>query len=211
MPQVRRSLVAGNRARAVTAALAAALLVGACGAAAAPSPSPSPSPTPSPTPSPSPTASPTPTPTPNPSPSAAADPAIGLTIDPPYELTEFDAATSAAMQSQMQAGMGAMASLVSVGVRQVWKAGVPEGAVVVMSFPTGLLNDAAYQGAVAGVGSSMGVTFETRTISGVEASVGSSATAGIGVFRTGDHLVMVITPPGDAVVPISTALISANS
>ncbi len=203
----RRSLGAGNPARTVTAAFAVAMLVGACGAAATPSPSP----TANPTPSPSPTANPTPTLMPILSPSAAADPATGLTIDPPYELTEFDAATSAAMQSQMQAGMGALASIVSVGVRQVSKAGVPEGAVVVMSFPTGVLNDAAYQGAVAGVGASMGVTFETTTISGVEESVGSSAIAGLGIFRTGDHLVIVITPPGDAVVPISTALISASS
>ena len=48
------------------------------------------------------------------------------------------------------------------------------GYVFVIGFPAGLLSETAYQAMLTGMQSSMGVTFTTETISGVDVATGTS-------------------------------------
>ena len=134
---------------------------------------------------PEPTAAPTVAAAPTPSASTAAaasasaqpDPAIGLKIAAPYKLTALDPALEAAFGSQFTQSAGAFGSLVGVGGRTITKDGKLAGYVFVIGFPPGMLSEATYQRDAQGMESSMGATFTTETISGVDVSTGTSATA----------------------------------
>jgi hypothetical protein len=140
---------------------------------------------------------------------AAGDPAEGLTIGAPYTLTALPAAMQQTMEQQMAASLSAFGSAIKVGFRQV-AGGSGFSILMVMGFPTGTLNDAAYQAALGGMGSSMTTTFTKSTIEGVEVSSGKASTGGITVFHIGDHMIMVISSTESETVPIATALIKAN-
>ena len=58
--------------------------------------------------------------------------------------------------------------------------------------------------------SSMGVTFKTQTISGVDVATGASATANIGVMQNGDHVILTLTPTAAELPGIAKAIIDAN-
>ncbi len=107
--------------------------------------------------------------------SAQPDPAIGLKIDSPYELTPLDPALEAVFQQQFTQGAGAFGSLVGVGGRTVTKDSKLVGYIFVIGFPAAMLSETAYQAMITGMQSSMGVTFTTQTISGVDVSTGTSA------------------------------------
>jgi len=141
---------------------------------------------------------------------AAVDPAIGLNIGTPYTLVALPAAAEQALQGQMAAGLGAFGSAVQVGFRQV-SGGAGSTILMVIAFPTGSLNDIAYQAAVAGMASSLHATFTPSTINGVQVSTGTTATGGVAIFHVGDHLLVVISQTATEAVPVATALISANS
>jgi hypothetical protein len=192
--------------------LIAAFVVAACSPAASPSPSPTAVPTP--TVAPTPTAAPTPSPAaaPSASPSTAIkDPMVDMAIAAPYQLVALDAVAEAALRQQITGSLGALGGIFDIGLRQVTANGTLAGFVMVMGFPSGILTDAAYAGALGGLGSSLGVTFKTSDVSGVTVSSATNATAGYAAYHDGDNLVLVITPPGggepDA---IAKALIAAN-
>ena len=74
------------------------------------------------------------------------------------------------------------------------------------------LNDAAYQGALGGMGASLGGgTFTTTTVDGVAVSTTKASTGGIAVFHAGDHMIMVISDNEANTLPLATALIHANN
>jgi hypothetical protein len=215
---------AAVRASRLLAVVMVGFLVAACSpATVAPSPSASPPPgaalslTPSPTPSPSDTPAPTPSPSENPSvaPSAstaaAPDPAEGLAIAPPFTLASLDPVVDAAFRRQFTASAGGAAGLVDVGGRNALKSGALAGVIFVIAFPTGLMTDAAYQTLLTGLQTSMKATLTATTISGTKVSSGATPTGGLGVFRVGDHVILVLTPASTDVTPVATALITANS
>ena len=142
--------------------------------------------------------------------SAAPDPAVGLKIAAPYALTPLDPALEALFKDQFTQGAGAFGSLVGVGGRTVTQDGKLVGYVFVIGFPTGMLNAAAYKAMVTGMQSSMDATFSTETISGVDVSIGSSATANIAVFQDGDHVILALAPTAAEVPKVSKAIIDAN-
>ena len=194
--------------------LIAAFVVAACSPAAAPTPSQTAEPTPTvaPTPSLAPTASPSVEPSVAPSASTAfKDPTIDLKIAAPYQLVALDPVAEAALRQQITGSLGAMSGLFDIGVRQVTANGNPQGFVMAMGFPAGILSDTTYKSAVGGLEASLGVTFKTSDVSGVEVSSATSATAGYAAFKDGDDLMLVITPPraGDPDA-IAKALITAN-
>jgi hypothetical protein len=188
------------------------LLIAACSPAAsgAPSVSEAPAATPTSAPSPSPSPSPASSLSDAPSASAAADPALGLKIAAPYELVALDPALETSFRQQFAVSAGAFASLIGIGGREVTSSGALAGYVFVIAFPAGVLTDASYQAMLGGIASSSQLTFTTATISGVSFSSGTTATSGLGAFRVGDHVVMVVTPTATTLTPIATALISAN-
>jgi hypothetical protein len=212
MPSLRRFLALG----ATTAVLAASLV--ACGSSApATAPAASTVPvTPSPAASTAAASVPTATPAATPAPTTAAsgptaaDAAAGLKIDSPYTLTALPGALQQTLESQMAAGLGAFGSSVNVGFRQIDGGNAAGSILMVIAFPSGSLSATAYQAALAGMGSSMGATFETSTVDGVDVANGKAATGGLAVFHIGDHMLVVISPAAAESLPIATALIKAN-
>ena len=208
----------------VPAALLLGLLIAACsssptvtpgasanaGASASSPATPSPSPSAAPSATASATASPSSSVSPSSSAPTAPDPAAGLAIAAPYVLSTLDSALETRFRDQFGASAGAFASLIGIGGRQVNTNGALAGYVFVVGFPTGLLSDATYQGMLTGIERGSQVTFATTTISGVKVSSGSAATSGLGAFKSGDRVILLVTPTAGNVAPIATALISAN-
>jgi hypothetical protein len=137
------------------------------------------------------------------------DPAKDLAIGAPYSLTALPPALQTVFEQQMAAGLGGFGNAIQVGFRQV-TGGTGMSILMVIGFPTGFLNAAAYQAALSGMGTSMGATFSTTTVEGVDVSTGTQATGGVAVFHVGDHMLVVISPTPAETLPISTALIKAN-
>jgi hypothetical protein len=142
--------------------------------------------------------------------SAAPDPSVGLKIDAPYALAALDPALEALFRDQFTKGAGAFGSLIGVGGKTITQDGKLVGYVFVIGFPAGMLSDVAYKAMVTGMQSSMQVTFTTQTISGVDVSVGSSATANMAVFQDGDHVILALTPTPAELPKVAKALIDAN-
>jgi hypothetical protein len=110
----------------------------------------------------------------------------------------------------MAAGLGAFGDTVKVGFRQVGGGNAAGSILMVISFPSGSLSAPAYQAALAGMGSSMGATFTTSTVDGVDVSTGTASTGGVAVFHIADHMLVVISTSAAESLPIATALIGAN-
>jgi hypothetical protein len=193
------------------ALLGVAMIVSACGGASAtPSPTPSPTPTAAPTPTPSPTPSPTAAPTASPSASAAVDPAAGLAIADPYTIKELDAAAAETIQGAMEKGMGAFASVIQVGTREIQKAGTTVGYVLVIAFPAGTLTDETYKGFLAGIATTSTSTWKVVKVDNYSISTGTMSGISVGMFRAGDAVMLIMAPSAAEVVPIAKALIAAN-
>jgi hypothetical protein len=152
----------------------------------------------------------TPTPTTAASAPAAADPAAGLAIGAPYNLTPLPAALQQTLESQMATSLGAFGDAVKIGFRQIGGGNSAGSILMVIAFPSGSLSATAYQAALAGMGSSMGATFDTSTVDGVQVANGKASTGGVAVFHIGDHMLVVISPAAAESLPIATALIKAN-
>ena len=197
-----------------SAALIAAVIVAACSPAASPIPSPTTAPTPAPTVAPTVSAPPSPSAAAVASPSASApikDPTVDLKIAAPYELAALDPATEAAIRGQIAGSLGAFGGIFDIGVRQVTDNGQMVGFVMAMGFPTGVLTEGAYKGALAGLAASLGITFKTTDVNGTAVSSASNATAGYAAYQDGDNLMFVISPPtGAKPDAIAQALIAAN-
>lgn len=208
---MRIATILDRRRLGASIVLIMAVLVAACSPAA--SPIPSPSPTTAPTPTLAPTASAPPSASAAPSASVAIkDPTVDLKIGDPYALAPLDPATETAIRQQITGSLGSFGSIFDIGVRQVIDNGQQAGIVLVMGFPTGVLSETAYKGALAGLQSSLDVTLTPTDVGGTELSSGSNATAGYAAYHDGDNLVFVLVPPAGAKADaIGKALISANS
>ena len=73
------------------------------------------------------------------------------------------------------------------GGRTITKDGKLAGYVFVIGFPPGMLTEATYNAMVSGMQSSMGATFTTQTISGVDVSIGAAAAGTSALLHSGDH------------------------
>ena len=195
------------------ALLGLALFVGACGASATATPAPTPTATPTAeptaTPTPAPTATPTPEPTASPSPSPTVDPAAGLRMVDPYTINELDPAVKAAIQGPMEQSLGAFASVIYVGTREVEKAGTTVGYVMVILFPGGSLGNGGYKSVLAGITAS-GAKFKTVKVGGYQVSTGTSSGVSMALFRVEDAVLMILAPDKAELLPITKALIAAN-
>lgn len=214
MVQARRFRTAGRPRLLGATAIAAAVLLAACGGGASPaatlpaSVAPSPSAQASTAPSVEPSVAPTIAPSVAPS-GSTADAAAGVKIAAPYSLTALPVQLQMALEQQMAASLGGFGG-VTFGFRQIGGAS-GQGILMVIGFPAGSLNAAAYQGALAGMGSSMGTTFTTTTVDGIEVSTGTTASGAVGVFHVGDHLLVIIAENAADTKPIAEALIQANN
>ena len=185
----------GSRAPRGLAVILLGVLLAACSPGAA-SVAPSATAVATPEPTAAPTVAATVAPTPSASTAAAAsgsaqpDPAIGLKIDSPYELTALDPNVESAIGSQITQSAGALGSLFGFGGRTITKDGKVAGYVFVIGFPAGLLTEATYNVMVSGMQSSMGATFTTQTISGTDVSIGDGC-------HGNDRIAALRRPPRD--------------
>ena len=210
---MRIASILDRRRPGASIALVAAVIVAACSPAASPIPSPTTAPTPTVAPTASPPPSPSPTAVPSPSASAAIkDPTVDLKIAPPYSLAALDPLTEATIRQQLTTSLGAFGGIFDIGVRQVTDNGQQVAIVMAMGFPTGVLSEAAYKGALGGLESSLGLTFTETKVGDTTVSSASNATAGYAAYQAGDNLMFVISPPGGAKPDaVAKALITANS
>jgi hypothetical protein len=204
----------GSRAPRGLAVILLGVLLAACSPGAA-SVAPSATAVATPEPTAAPTVAATVAPTPSASTAAASgsaqpDPAIGLKIASPYELTPLDPNVESAIGSQISQSAGALGGLFGFGGRTITKDDKVAGYVFVIGFPAGLLTEATYKVMVSGMQSSMGATFTTETISGTDVSIGAAATGTIALLHSGDHLVMILTPVSAELPVMAKALIDAN-
>jgi hypothetical protein len=140
----------------------------------------------------------------------AVDPTADLKIGAPYTLTALPAAMQQVFETQMAGGLAAFGDSIKLGFRQV-SGGTGTNILMVLGFPQGALNEAAYQAALGGMGASLaGTTFTTTTVSGVDVSTAKASTGGIGVFHDGDRMIMIIASSEAELIPVATALIGGN-
>jgi len=125
-------------------------------------------------------------------------------------LSALDPVLEASFRQQFSASVGAFGSLIGIGGRSVSTNGALVGYVLVIGFPSGILSDAAYQAMLDGIASSSQVTFTKTTVSSVEISSGTTATAGLAVYRAGDHILITITPTAASLTGVTTALVAAK-
>lgn len=195
--------------------LVAALTLAGCGSTA-PASNPAPS-TPAVTAPPSVAPTLVPTVVPSVAPSVAVtgapptgDPAAGLKIEAPYGMIALPSSLQTTFEQQMATGLGALGSSIKVGFRQV-TGGTGSSILMVIAFPTGSLTAANYQAALARMAPSMGATFTTTTVGGVEISKGAMSSGAIAIFHVGDHMLMVIGQTEADSVAVATSLINANN
>lgn len=218
MSNLRRADGAGRPTLLASAAIAAAFLLAACGGGASPSSSPpaSVAPPASTVPSMAPSVAPSSAPSvaPSSAPSVArsaatVDAAAGVQIAAPYSLTALPTELQAAMESQMAASLGGFGGSITFGFRQIG-GGSGQGVLMVIGFPAGSLTEAAYAGALAAMGSSMGTTLTSTTVEGVAVSTGAAGSGSIALFPADDNLILVIVEKEADTLPMTTALIRAN-
>jgi hypothetical protein len=203
--------------------LAVLLVVAACGSSAAsptPTPSPSPAATPAATPSPTPAPTPSPTPAPTLAPTATpvptatpkVDAAEGLTIGDPYTLAELDPVQGAMFEAGIEKGLGSMAGVMQVGVRQVNKGGSPAGLALVMNFPGLALTDQpGFLGSIAGgMAGNAGGKVTTKTILGQPVAFVAADAATWAVYQHGEGVIAVYAPTAKEATAMVTSLIKAN-
>ena len=179
-----------------------------------PTAAPTPAPTATPAPTPSPTPAPTPAPTPTPAPAATpkVDAAEGLKIADPYTLVELDPIQSAAFEAAIEKGLGAMAGVMQLGVRQINKGESQAGLVMVENFPgLGITDQPGFLASVAGgiAGSGNG-TVTTKTVSGQPVAFVSTEAATWAVYKHGEGVIAVYAPTVKAATAMVTAVITAN-
>lgn len=138
------------------------------------------------------------------------DPAAGLKIEAPYGMIALPSSLQTTFEQQMATGLGALGSSIKVGFRQV-TGGSGFSILMVIAFPTGSLTAASYQAALAGMAPSMGATFTTTTVGGVEISKGAMSSGAVAIFHVGDHMLMVIGQTEADSVAVATSLINANN
>jgi hypothetical protein len=142
---------------------------------------------------------------------AGVDPAVGLTIDPPYALTALPGALQTTLETQMATSLGAFGQAIKFGFRQITGGAGMLSILMVISFPSGSLNAQTYEAALTGMGGSMGATFTKTTVDGIDVSSGTMTTGGVAIFHVGDTMLVVISPTPSDALPVATALVNANN
>jgi hypothetical protein len=141
---------------------------------------------------------------------ASGDATLGITIGTPYTLTDVPSALSATLQAAIEKDMGGISKVVHVGVKTVQQGTKVAAYLMVVAFPPGTLTDSIYAQAITNLSMGSESSFESQVISNVRVDTGLMGGANVGVFRTGDALLITMSPTGGDVLPVVKALIAAN-
>jgi hypothetical protein len=180
-----------------------ALLVAACGGSSAPTTSPTASPAAATTPAPAATASSAVAGSPG------ADPVATLSIAAPYTLAPLEASQSAQFETGLKASLGAMASIVQVGARQVKKSDANDGLLLAMAFP-GVPVPGSFLDAIAASAGGSNAKVTSRTIEGQDVRVIEGNATNIAAYLHGSTIVFAYGQTVDESVAIITAVIQAS-
>jgi hypothetical protein len=134
-----------------------------------------------------------------------------VAIAEPYNVVPLDAASADEFETAIKAGLGAMSSVVQIGVRQVNKGSTNAGIVVAMAFP-GVpgTNTAVFLDSVAaGSAGATGKVTKT-TIGGQDVRLIDSPSAQGAVYRRGDMIMFAYSPTLAESIAIITAIIRAS-
>jgi hypothetical protein len=185
-----------------------ALLVAACGGSTAPTTSASASPAAAATPSPAATAATSPAATASAAAgSPVADAAASLSIAAPYTLVQPEGAQ--AQIDQIKNGLGAMASIVQIGARQVKKAGSNDGLLLAMAFP-GVPVPGSFLESFAASAGGTDATVTSRTIGGQDVKLIEGTSTHAAAYAHGSTMVFVYGQSADETLAIVTAVIQAS-
>ncbi len=197
------------------AALAAVLVLGACGGgAAAPSATPSPTPDPTvtarPTPRPTPTAVPTPTPKPTPSPSPAPEPEAveAIEIGDPYTLVANP--KNKALSGSIVLNVSGIKVTETISGREIMKGDTKVGTLLVLDFAGFPVNQAALEAGANGMASRQGGTLSWQTIDGWPVAIIKGPTDTTALLRLHNNLVAVVGEKPSQTVPLVTSVVAAN-
>jgi hypothetical protein len=193
--------------RVLTGLATIALVATACGGSSAPTTSASPAA--AATASPAATAASTPAATASPAAgSPGGDAAASLSIAAPYTLTPLDAA-QAGQIDQLKNSLGAMSSIVQVGVREVRKGATNDGVLLAMAFPGVPVPGSFLDTFVAGAGGA-DAKVTSRTIGGQDVKLVDGTATHVAAYAHGSTMVFVYGQSADETVAIITAVIAAS-
>jgi hypothetical protein len=186
-----------------------ALLAAACGGSTAPTTSASASSAAATTPSPA--ASAATSPAASASPAAAgspgADAAASLSIAAPYTLAQLEGAQ--AQIDQIKNALGAMASIVQIGARQVKKAGSNDGLLLAMAFP-GVPVPGSFLDTFAASAGGTDAKVTSQTIGGQDVKLIEGTSTHAAAYAHGSTMVFVYGQSADETLAIITAVIQAS-
>ncbi len=141
---------------------------------------------------------------------AIADPLLGVKIGAPYTLTELPPSKADTIQAGIEKDLGAFGKAVHVGVRSIDQAGKPVAYLMVVAFPRGTLNDNIYGQVITDLSMGAEADFTPKLISNVPVSFGTLSGGSVAVFRTGDLVMVTLSPTPTDLTPVVSALVSAN-
>jgi hypothetical protein len=204
--------------RLLVGALAALLVVAACGSSAeatasptvSPTPSPTAVPTPRPTPRPIPTPIPTPTPSPTPTVTAtlAEQAAAALKIGAPYKLVANPA--NAALSGAVSMDIAGQHVNETIAGREIWQGSKPVGLVLVLEIEGVQMSPKVFEGGAQGAANNTGGKLSYTTILGHRVALVTAKAGTFGMYALHDTIVMVLaTKPADT-KPLLTSVIKAN-
>jgi hypothetical protein len=139
--------------------------------------------------------------------SPAADAAASLSIAAPYTLAQLEGAQ--AQIDQITNGLGAMASIVQIGARQVKKAGSNDGLLLAMAFP-GVPVPGSFLDTFAASAGGPNATVTSRNINGHDVKLIEGSSTHAAAYAHGSTLVFVYGQSADETVAIVTAVIQAS-
>ena len=143
--------------------------------------------------------------------SPAADPAASLSIAAPYTLAPLEATQAAQFEASLKAGLGAMASIVQVGARQVKKAGASDGLVLAMAFPgVPVSNTSSFLDSVVGGAAGAGGKVTSTTIQGKDVKLIEGSQTHVAAYLHGSTIVFAYGQTADETLAIITAVIQAS-
>ena len=141
---------------------------------------------------------------------ATADPLLGVKIGAPYTLTDLPASKADAIQAGIEKDLGAYGKAVHVGVQSIDQAGKPVAYLMVVAFPRGTLNDNIYGQVITDLSMGAEANFTSKLISNVPVSFGTLSGGSVAVFRTGDVVMITLSPTPTDLTPVVSALVGAN-
>ncbi len=145
-----------------------------------------------------------------PSGGSSADPLLGIRIGPPYSLADLPAAQADKIQTQIQKDLGVYGGSVHVTMKAVNQGALNAAYLMVVAFPQGTLDEKLYEEVLHVLSTGAGSPFAPRLVVATPVSFGTLGGGSAAVFKTGDLVLITLSPAAADLTPVVTALVRAN-